>query len=409
MRLLILSQYYKPEPIPKPAELAQALRQHGDDVTVITGFPEYPAGKLYDGYRLGIVRREEIDGVRVIRTFEYPYHGIRALGRFANYLSFMLSAPIGSLFAPKLDAIYVWHPPLTVGVSAWVVARLRGIPFVYDVQDIWPEAAVLAGVLKPGLLVRCLSALERFVYRQADHLLVVTDGARSNLISKGVPAEKISVMPHWFDLSLFQPQDAAVCNCLREQHGWGGKFVLLFAGNLGLVQGLETVIRAAELLRNETLIQFVFVGDGADKSRLQSLVKSLELTEQVQFVERQPMDRIPAYMAAADGLLVHLKWSELSNFVIPTKTLAYLASGKPIIMAMHGAAAQLLQDAGAGCVVPPDDPVELAAAVRKFVALPPEERAAMGSRGKDYLARNLSKDIIIPRYRAILERLVATS
>jgi glycosyltransferase involved in cell wall biosynthesis len=407
MRILILSQYYKPEPIPKPSELAHALRQQGDKVTVITGFPNYPSGHLYEGYRLGLLHREEVDGVQILRTFEYPYHGRHAIGRFVNYFTFMLSAPVGSLFAPKFDVIYVWHPPLTIGVSAWLIARLRRVPFVYDVQDIWPEAAVLSGILKPGFVVRLLSALERFIYRRADHLLVVTEGARSNLISKGVPPEKITVMPHWFDSTIFSQLDGSARDRLRSLHGWNRQIVILFAGNIGLVQGLETVVHAAELLRDERSIRFVFIGDGADKSRLQDLVQSHSLAEKVQFIERQPMDRMPEYMAAADGLLVHLKRSELSNYVIPTKTLAYLASGKAIIMAMHGAAAKLVEDAGAGYIVPPEEPEALADIIRSFAALSMKERDAMGSRGKNYLAQNLSKDIIIPRYRKLLEHLVA--
>jgi len=128
MRILILSQYYWPETDSKPSELAQSLRAAGDEVTVITGFPDYPSGRLYDGYSLGLLRRESVDGIPVVRTFEYPYHGTRSLGRMANYLSFLVSAPLGGLLAPKADVMYVWHPPLTIGVAAWLIARLRRIP-----------------------------------------------------------------------------------------------------------------------------------------------------------------------------------------------------------------------------------------------------------------------------------------
>lgn len=403
MRVLILSQYYHPEPIPKPVELAHALREVGDDVTVITGFPDYPSGVLYPGYRLSLFRREQIDGIRVFRTFEYPYHGTRAIGRFANYMSFMLSAPLGALRGPPADVMYVWHPPLTVGVAAWMIARLRGVPFVYDVQDIWPEAAVLSGLLKPGLVVRCLSWLERFVYRRADHILVVTEGARQNLISKGVAADKVTAVPHWFEPALFDSEQTDRAQTRRE-FGWDGKFVAVFAGNLGLVQGLETIVRAAERLREDPRIRVAFVGDGADRARIVGLVASLKLEASVQFVERQPMERMPAIMAAADALLVHLKWSELSNYVIPTKTLAYLASGKPIVMAMHGAAADLVRDAKCGCLVSPEDPAALAEGIRKLAAAPVAERERMGLAGRDYLRQHLARNVVVPRYRAILQR-----
>jgi len=407
MRVLILSQYYRPEPIPKPSELASSLIRQGDEVTVVTGFPNYPSGKLYQGYRLGLLRKEKLDGVNVIRTFSYPYHGRSVVGRFLNYVSFMLSAPLACFVTPRFDVIYVFHPPLTIGLSAWVIARLRRVQFVYDVQDIWPEAAVLAGVLKPGSLLYCLKVLERFVYRRADHILVVTEGARVNLISKGVPSAKLSVMPHWFDNSIFAHRDKSARERLRVTHGWNGKTMILFAGNIGLVQGLESVIRAAELLRDASNIRFVFLGDGIDKARLQQLSQSLALMDRVQFLERQPIDCMPDFMAAADGLLVHLKHSELSNYVIPTKTLAYLASGKVIIMAMDGAAAKLVQEAGAGFVVPPDNPEKLASAVKRLAELPVNEREKMGALGKGYFAANLSKDTVIPRYRDLLARFAA--
>ena len=403
MRILILSQYYDPEPVPKPAELAEALTERGHEVAVVTGFPNYPAGKLYDGFRLGTIKRGEINGIPVTRTFEYPYHGKRVLGRLLNYFSFMISAPLGSLFAPSCDAIYVWHPPLTIGIAAWLTARIRRVPFVYDVQDIWPESAVLSGLLKEGWLVKVLSRLERFVYRRADYLLVVTEGSRKNLVGKGVAPSKIAVMPHWVDESLFMRNSKEAQAALREQYGWKDRFVILFAGNIGLVQGLEAVVRAASHLRNEKEILLALVGDGTDRQRLQELTRQLELENKIQFIERQPMEKMPDFMAASDALLVHLKHSELSNYVIPTKTIAYLAAGKPILMAMNGAAADLIKDAEAGMVIPPEDPAALAAAIQALWNMPAAERAAMGQRGHEYLLKNLSKQKVIGQYEEILE------
>jgi colanic acid biosynthesis glycosyl transferase WcaI len=403
MRVLILSQYYTPEPIPKPAELAASLSEAGDAVTVITGCPNYPSGKLYAGHSLPVLRRENVGGIRVIRTFELPYHGRSAIGRIANYVSFMLSAPWGCLLAPKFDVIYVWHPPLTVGLAAWVIARLRGVPFVYDVQDIWPEAAVLAGVLKEGGVVRFLARVEKFVYRRAAHLITVTEGARQNLIGKGVEPTRVTALPHWFTPSTLATTGGEARDKVRASYGWSEKFVFLFAGNLGMVQGLDVIIHAAAQIRGDARIHVVFVGDGADRARLQALVRTLQLGPQVQFVDRQPVERMGEFYGAADALLVHLKWSELSAYVIPSKTLAYLASGKPIVMAMHGAAADLVRAAEAGLVVPPDAPAELAAAMQAMVALPPERRERMGACGREFLHRHLSRDVVAPRYRELLQ------
>lgn len=404
MKVLVLSQYYDPEPVPKAAELARALRDGGHSVRAITGFPNYPAGVLYDGYRLGLMRSEEIDGIPVTRTFEYPYHGRSVVKRLINFWSFAFSAPLASLRMPRPDVMYVWHPPLSVGVAAWLISVLRGVPFVYDVQDIWPESALVTGLLRDGFMVRAMYRLEKFIYKRAAHLLCVTEGARQNLIAKGVPPEKVTVMHHWIDESLFAETKPGDRDSTRAQHGWGEDFVVLFAGNIGLLQGLDTVVRAAAELRADERIRFVIVGDGADRERLRALATELRVTDRVEFVDRQPMSEMPRFMAAADALLVHLKQSLINRWVIPTKTLAYLAAGRPIIMAMEGAAADLVAEAGAGTIVPPDEPKQLVDEVRRIAALPEAERDAYGTAGKAFLLRTMTKSRVIPQYEAILQR-----
>lgn len=406
MNVLVVSHYYDPEPIPKSGDLARALTQRGHKVAVITGFPNYPSGELYEGWRLSLVsKRKNEAAFPVVRTFMVPYHGRKVIGRLANYFSFMLSAPLGALFTPKCDVMYVWHPPLTTGVAAWAIAKIKRVPFVYDVQDIWPESAVLSGMLKPGLMVRMISRLERWVYRKADHIICVTEGARQNVISKGAAPDKVTVLPHWIEEKEFDlPDPAATRARIREQFGWGNKFVAMFAGNLGLVQGLDTIVEAARVLANDDDIVIAMVGDGADKARLVELAREKNTGARLQFIERQPASNMPALMAGADALLVHLRDSELSNWVVPSKTLAYLASGKPIVMAMNGAAADLTNEAGAGVQVPPDDPPALADALRKLARMDPETRERMGRSGRAYLDRNLAKEVVISRYEALLER-----
>lgn len=405
MDVLIVSHYYDPEPIPKSGDLARALTQRGHRVSVITGFPNYPSGKLYEGWKLSLVSRRRDAGFPVVRTFMYPYHGRSVIGRLANYFSFMLSAPLGALFTSRCDVMYVWHPPLTVGVAAWLIAKWKRVPFVYDVQDIWPESAVLSGMLRPGLMVRMISRLERWVYSKADHLICVTEGARQNVIGKGAAPEKVSVLPHWIEEKEFVLADPDAARArVREQFGWGTKFVAMFAGNIGLVQGLDTVVEAARLLADEDGLLIAIVGDGADKARLVAMVREKNVGARLQFIDRQPSENMPALMAGADALLVHLRDSELSNWVVPSKTFAYLASGKPIVMAMQGAAADLTRDAGAGVQVEPDNPPALADALRNLARASDEERASMGRRGREYLERNLTKEVVIGRYEELLKR-----
>jgi len=401
MRILILSQYYPPEPIPKPADLAHELARRGHEVSVLTGVPNYPTGRLAPGYRARLLHTEHVDGLLVTRTYEFPYHGTNAPLRLWNYATFMLSAPLGALRLGRFDAIYVWHPPLSVGVAAWLVGRITRAPFVYDVQDIWPDAAVLSGLFKPGLVVNLMRRLERFVYRRAAHLLVVTDGARENLMGKGVPPDRVTALPQWVDDRAFDTPDAASVAAARATCGDDGRFLVLFTGNIGLVQGLETVVDAAALLRDAGT-RVVFVGDGADRARLEARVRELALESVVGFVDRRPASDMPAFMAAADALLVHLRASELSRLVIPSKTGTYLASGRPIVMAMEGAAADLVREAGAGICVEAANPGALANAIRELMAMPDAERAAMGARGTAYARAHLTRDVLIARYEAIL-------
>ncbi|MEW6365600.1 MAG: glycosyltransferase family 4 protein [Acidobacteriota bacterium] len=407
MRILVLSQYYRPEPIAKPPELAEALQGRGHRVSALTSFPNYPSGKLHSGYRLKLMQREVIAGIPVLRALTFPYHGRRASGRILNYASFALFATLVGFVAPPCDIIYVWHPPLTIGIAAWLVARFRRVPFVYDVQDIWPESVTLSGVVRPGSwLLSTMSALERFVYARADHLIVVTEGARQNLITKGVPATKVSVLPHWVDDRLFDAVGREQVRLVRETYAWGSRFVALFAGNIGLLQGLETLVRAAAELPPDAGVLLVLVGDGTDKSRLEKLAIEIGATDRVQFIEQQPPDRMPALMAAADVLLVHLKRSAMSHHVIPTKTLAYMAAGKPLLMAMEGAAADLARASGAGTPVPPEEPGALARAMLALRSMDAGEREAMGSRGREYVRVHLSRDKVVPQYEALFQRMV---
>ncbi|MEZ5319811.1 MAG: glycosyltransferase family 4 protein [Vicinamibacterales bacterium] len=403
MRILILSQYYAPEPIPKPADLARELARLGHDVHVLTGIPHYPTGRIAPGYRARPIQEETIDGLPVTRTWEYAYHGTHALRRLLNYASFMVSAPLGAWRLGRFDAIYVWHPPLSVGVAAWLVGRITRAPFVYDVQDIWPDAAVLAGLMKPGRMVSAMRRLERFVYRRAAHLLVVTEGARQNLIAKGVPPDHVTPLLQWVDDAVFDAVDPAAVAAAREACGGDGRFLVLFTGNLGLVQGLDTIVRAAARLR-DTPLRLAFVGDGADRARLEALTRDLGAGDVVTFVDRRPAAEMPAFMAAADALVAHLRPSELSRYVIPSKTMSYLAAGRPIVMAMEGAAADLVREAGAGVTTAPGDPDALAAAIRDLMARPDAARAAMGARGRAFARAHLTRDALVPRYEAILAR-----
>lgn len=402
MRVLILSQYYYPEAVPKPHELAEALANSGHEVSVLTGFPHYPGGKLADGYRMGLFKREKIRNVPVLRVFELPYHSTNPILRVANYLSFMVSAPIGALFVPKADVIYVWHPPLTIGVAAWLASKIKRVPFVYDVQDIWGSFTVLSGMVKEGgLAIKVIRRLERFVARRASHTIVQTAAGRDYFVARGVEADDLSILPHWIDQDQFLATNDDQRKAVRDEFDWADDFVVLFAGNLGIVQGLGSVIEAARLLP-ERDVRIVLMGDGTDRPRLEEIAARYEIGDRIQFVERQPIERMPAIMAAADVLLVNLKRSELTRYVIPSKTVAYLASGKPILLAAGGASEDLVREADAGVVAEPESGQALADAIAAMRQMSKAELKRLGDNGRRFLQEHLGKNEVIGKYIDLL-------
>jgi colanic acid biosynthesis glycosyl transferase WcaI len=302
--------------------------------------------------------------------------------------------------------LYVWHPPLTVGVSAWVISTLKHVPYVYDVQDLWPESALASGLMKPGRLVDLLFRLADWVYARAPRIFVVSDEARDYLVSRGVNGSKIGVAPHWIDAAPFLAGSGR--RDVRKELGTAGKFVVMFAGNLGMVQGLEIVVEAATILRGDETVQFVLVGDGSDRPRLESMVGDRGLTN-VTFAGAFPAADMPDFFRAADALLVHVRASTVAEHAIPTKTLAYLASGRPILCGMRGAGARVVQDAGAGLVFDPGNARALAAAVRQLRDSTAAERDATGERGRDYFLEHFSRDRIIDFYERELAMLVTTA
>jgi len=401
MRILVLAQYYDPVPVPKPAEVARWLAAEGHQVSVLTGMPNYPSGILAQGYRLVPFMRERRDGLLVRRVFELPYHGKSASGRMLNYGSFMVAGALAGSVIARPDAVYVWHPPLNVGVIASLLTVWRGVPFVYDVQDIWPDSALMSGMLTEGRTAALLRRVETWTYGHAAHILVVTDGAKANLVAKGVPASKVSVLPHWADPACFMPPADAERSWARGFLGRDGRFIVTFAGNLGLLQGLDVLLDAAKRTLSSPRIAFRIVGDGADRQRLEQKSTLLGLTN-VQFLGARPATDMPAVFAESDALLVQLRGGPLSDLIVPSKTQAYLAAGRPIIAAIDGPAARIVREAGAGVVVPADDPDRLAAAAEELSHLSPERLSEMGSRGRAYAEQHFLRDDVM---RQIEQRL----
>jgi len=400
MRLLTLSQWYIPEPDIKIHLLGRGLVARGHQVASITGFPNYPQGCIYPGYHQRLWQWENMDGVRVLRLPLYPDHSRSSLRRVLNYLSFAASASLlGPLLSGPADVMWVYHPPLTVGIPAWWIGLLRCVPFVYEVQDMWPETLAVTGMMPPAWAVPWISRLAQFIYRHAAAITVISPGFKRNLINKGVPAEKIHVIPNWADEEIYRPVPRD--ETLAAEHGLAERFNVIYGGNLGAAQALDNVLEAAALLRDLPGVQFVLIGDGVDEVRLREIAQERGL-DNVRFIARQPAERMPYFFALADALLVHLKRDPLFEITIPSKTIAYLACGRPILSCVAGDAAEVVQSAGAGLVCPPEDPAALAQAVRDLYAMSADQREAMGHSGRHAFLANYTRAVLVDRYEALL-------
>lgn len=398
MRVLLLTQWFDPEPVPKGLAFARELVRQGCEVEVVTGFPNYPGGKLYPGYRVRAIQREEIDGVRITRVPLYPSHDSSAIRRIANYLSFSASLLFYTLFgARRADVIYAYHPPLTVGVAASIVRLLRRIPVVYDIQDMWPDSLRASGMLGNEKILAVVERVCQWVYRTVDKIVVLSPGFRNLLTSRGVDERKIEVIYNWCDeSSIFNAAEIGERTSILPEG-----FNILFAGTMGKGQGLASVLSAAEIVRDMApKIRFVFLGSGTECELLKEQAQSSGL-ENVLFLPRVPMAEVGAVLQAADALLVHLKDDELYHITIPSKTQAYMAAGKPVLMAVSGDAADLVNVAGCGLTALSENPDSIAAAAMALAKMSSSELAAMGKLGQDYYWRELSLSAGVARFKRI--------
>lgn len=404
MRILILSQWYPPEPASIPHAMACDLIKRGHQVLSITGFPNYPSGKIYPGYRQRLWQREEINGVPVLRLPLYPDRSRAGVRRALNFLSFAASTSLlGPILSGSADVMWVYHPPLTIGLPAWWIGLLRRVPFVYEIQDMWPETLVATGMMRSRIALATLDRLARFIYARAAAITVISPGFKRNLITKGVPADKIHVIPNWADEDLYRPVPPDPV--LATEHDLAGRFNVVYAGNMGFAQRLDTVIEAAQQLSDLPEVQFVFIGDGVDEARLRRMVVQRQISN-VQFLGRQPAERMPHFFALADVLLVHLKRDPLFEITIPSKTLAYMACGRPILMAVAGDAADVVRDASAGLTCAPQDPKALADAVRILYATSVDERKRMGQAGREAFLNHYTRRVLMDRYEILFRDIV---
>lgn len=402
MRILFLGQCYAPEDVSAAVlitELATDLVKRGHQVTVITGAPSYPYGRVFKGYRNRFYSTEMLDGVRVIRTWSYISPSTKITPRLLHYGTYSVTAFYGGLFAGRPDAIFSYSPPLPLGLSAWLLSRIWRVPWILQLEDLYPDAAIAAGVMKDKFLIDFFRGIEQFLYRHAHRISVISQSFRQNLLSKGIPDSKIEFIPIWADPDAVCPMQKQ--NTFRREHNLNGKFVVMYAGNIGLTSCLEDVLCAAEILREKKDIQFVIIGEGVKKRFLEAETRARQLNN-ILFLPFQPREKFSEMLAAADiGLVTLNESASLSS--LPSKIFNVMASARPILAVSPPGSEmmQIVDAAGCGWNVPPGLPERLAEIIVQL-----KERESdliqMGKNGRICLEKNYSRNRCVDAYEKML-------
>jgi len=408
MRVMIVAQYFWPETVGAGVwlhELAGDLAARGHDVTMVTALPNYPHGRIFPSYRGRFFVREQVGGVRVLRTWIHATTKKTFAARALSFGSFCASAALGLAAAPRPDVIYCVLPPLPLGETSQWIARARRVPIVINLQDVYPQIAVKLGYLRNRPAIRFFERMERRIYRRAARVVVITESFREDLLHKGVPEEKLRVVPNWADAERLRP--APKQNAFRERAGLNGGFAVVYSGGLGHNSQLESLVDAAQLLKDEPY-QFLFVGDGVRRPELERRAQDRAISN-VRFLPFQPSEDYPQVLAASDVQVVSLH-PAATDMSLPSKVFKIMASGRPILALARRESdlAKVVREASCGVTVAPDDPAALADAVRRLAENRPMlER--MGENARQHLEERYDRRRCVAEIEAVLRETVDQS
>ncbi|MEM7429579.1 MAG: glycosyltransferase family 4 protein, partial [Pseudomonadota bacterium] len=369
MHILFLTDNFPPEvnaPASRTFEHCREWVRLGHQVTVITCAPNFPKGKLFEGYRNRLWQSEDMDGIRVIRVWSYITANEGFLKRTLDYLSYMVSASLAAPFVRNVDIVVGTSPQFFTACAAWLTGLLKRRPFVFEVRDLWPESIRAVGAMRNGRILDWFEALELFLYRRAAGVVTVTNAFRQNLVSRGIDGRKISVTTNGVDLARFRPMEKDAG--LLEELGLKGKFVAGYIGTHGMAHALETLIEAAEALAKKpgaANIHFLFLGDGAEKARLAESVAHRGLTN-VTMLSSVPKSEVARYWSLLNVSIIHLRKTPLFKTVIPSKLFECMAMGLPVLHGVEGESAEIVREANAGLPFEPENAGELAGLLLKL-------------------------------------------
>lgn len=396
MRVLIVTQYFWPESF-RINDVAHGLRELGHEVAVLTGLPNYPEGRLFKGYGWFGPWREDYAGIPVVRVPLIPRGGGGGFRLALNYLSFVVSAIAFGLprLRGRFDVVLVYEPsPVTVMLPALLLGRLRRLPVLFWVQDLWPESLSATGMVRARWILALVERMVRFIYRHSDRILIQSQAFREQVLRLGGAPERIVYLPNSAE-AFYRPVELEADAAERALMPEG--FRVVFAGNIGAAQSFDTIIEAATLLRDHPDIHWMVLGDGRMRESAEAEVKARGLSDRVRFLGRHPAESMPRFFALADVLLVTLRRDPVFAMTVPSKLQSYLACGRPIIAALDGEGARVLEESGAGMACPADDARALAAAVLRMRDLAPAARAEMGARGRAYFEAEYERGILLQR------------
>ena len=395
-RILITSQYFWPEDFPIN-DLARGLRQKGHEITILTGMPNYPEGRFYPGYKAFPIKKENYDGVQIVRVPMVPKGSGSAVRMALYYLSLAFSAclVVPVFFRKKIDLVFVYQPsPITVGFPALVLKHLDFVPVWMWVQDLWPETLAATGMVRSRLLLRLTDHLVRFIYSGCDWILVQSRSFVQSITKRGVPEEKIRFFPN-SALEFYRP--VSLEPEAPERNLMPPGFRVIFAGNIGRAQDIPTILSAAEKLKNERDIHWLLLGDGTMRPWAEERIRARGLDATVHMLGRHPARTMPRFFALADVLLVTLRKDPIFSLTIPSKVQSYLACGKPIVAALDGEGARIIEEAGAGFAAPAGDGDALAARVMKMHRMPGVELERMGRLSRKYFETHFERNSLLAR------------
>ncbi len=410
MKILFFSHYFPPEvnaPASRTFEHCRRWADAGHEVTVVTCAPNCPTGVAYEGYRNRFRRQVEmVDGIRVVRVWTFLAPNAKAALRIANFVSYLTSAVWATLWLKKPDVVIATSPQFFCGWAGVWAARLKRVPFVLEIRDIWPESIAAVGAMRPGIGVRFLEWLEKRMYRAASHIVAVGTGYRDKIVPK-VPemARQISVLPNGVDGESFCPLPAD--DAFLEAYGLGDKFVCSYVGTIGMAHGLGVVVRAAKRLQQAGRkdIAFLIVGDGATRAALEQQAKDEGVDDCVVFTGRLSKEKMPSVLASSDCCLIHLSGTALFATVIPSKIFETMAMQRPIIMGVCGPAREIVMEAGAGVPMTPESEEELVQIVTDW-ADNRDATIAMGRDARQFVLEHYHRDDLAAAFLGLLHRVV---